>query len=116
MHPVKLALPLQPHELRQISLRERLALDELGREPRAVLARHELQTALHTSVHLAEDEGVGPELADGARAALACLDAPALDAAAIAAALDALDEQRRLATRGQTLLAVMAAMRSRKAT
>lgn len=93
---------------RQIEARESLALAELEAGTGGPLSRRELFYAASLCGTLAL-RGIGPEAHDVAVAALATLSEDQPDVEGLRAMLDTLDGQRRIASRGELLAAMLTA-------
>lgn len=101
-HPVRLAMPLSVADRQVIEVRERLALAEVEAGRTSPQARRELLLAAGLCWSLAL-RGIGPEAEPLAAAALGAISRESPDASVLFAMLDALDQQRRIATRGELI-------------
>ncbi|MFT3820474.1 MAG: hypothetical protein QM750_23155 [Rubrivivax sp.] len=104
MHPVRLAMPLSDADRLQAETHARLALAEFESGSRSHQVLRELLLSASMCAALA-NEGIGPEAWAAGMNAVNALGEDEPDVDCIRAALEALDEQRRMATRGQLIRA-----------
>lgn len=108
IHPARLARPMPDTDRQRAESRARMALAEFEAGSRSQQVLRELLTSVAVCALLAQ-QGIVPDAEATGRAAIDTLGSDEPDFECIRAALDALDEQRRIGTSGQVAQATKAA-------